>query len=155
MELIKSKYRIQYIIKIYLGYALAAVCIGICLNFCRDIYYLERRQLAIFFLLVVICLVIAGTVDIFKTRNVTVKNNKIEIQSFFRKKRIITFSDIARIEKHKVIQRGQAGPITDGYYLSIIILSDGSSFTISPDKFANYNQLMVIIKRSLNKQHIA
>ena len=89
------------------------------------------------------------TFQILKNRKIIVVNENIEIHSFLNRKKTIPISEITSIERIRNYQQGKAGPISDGYYYSQINVSDGFSFSISPDKFSNYSEIMIKIKSSL------
>lgn len=74
---------------------------------------------------------------------------KFEIHSFLNSKKTISISEITSIERIRNYEQGKADPISDGYYYSQINVSDGFSFSISPDKFSNYSEIMIKIKSSL------
>lgn len=83
-----------------------------------------------------------------------VSNSNIEIQYFLGlRKRIVKYHEIVRINRHKTVLQGKAGQISDGFYLSEIVLADKHSFILSPDKFGNYNQLLFYINRNLDRLH--
>jgi len=149
METIVSKFRRLYKIKIILGYILAIGCLCLCLNYYRDIYNTDTKNAATLFIVIIICFTIAGSLDLLKLTKIIVKQTELDVVLFFTKKITIKYSEIYKIERHKVVQRGDAGQISDGYFISEIILKNGVSFIISPDKFENYQKLMVEIKSNL------
>ncbi|SHI88963.1 hypothetical protein [Flavobacterium terrae] len=98
----------------------------------------------------------AGSFDFLKLTKIILRKNDLEIQAFLGiRNRIIKYNEIVNIERHKIIQQGKAGQISDGFHLSEIILSDESSFILSPDKFENYNELIIFLRSNLNNQHSA
>jgi hypothetical protein len=111
--------------------------------------------MATLFMILIICFIIAGSLDYLKLTKIIVKQKEIEVYEFFKNKTIIKYSEIDRIERHKVIQQSDTGPITDGYFVSEVILLDGNSFILSPDKFENYIEIILSIKDNLNKSTFA
>lgn len=155
METITSKFRNLYIVKLFCGYLAAIFCICICLKFC-DGTYPTKEKIAFFFIIVIICFTMAGSFDFLKLTKIILRKNDLEIQAFLGiRNRIIKYNEIVNIERHKIIQQGKAGQISDGFHLSEIILSDESSFILSPDKFENYNELIIFLRSNLNNQHSA
>lgn len=149
MNIITSKYRILFIVKICLGYAFALVCLFIALSFCRAIYNYQHRNIALFFVVAILFFILIFTFQNLKSRKIIVVNENIEIHSFLNSKKTIPISEITSIERIRNYQQGKAGPISDGYYYSQLNVSDGFSFSISPDKFSNYSDIMIKIKSSL------
>lgn len=149
MKVITSKFRNLYIVKLLCGYIIAVLGIYICTRFFNEIYDPIKGKIATVFIILIILFIIAGSVDFLRITKVILKKEELEIQSFFgARKRIIKFTEIVSIERHKIIQQGKAGQISDGYYVSDIFLSDKSSFRLSPDKFENYNELMIFIRNN-------
>lgn len=62
---------------------------------------------------------------------------------------IIPFSDIDSIERKRIVQQSKGIQISDGYYESKIILNNGKFYVISPDRFANYKEMISIIGSKL------
>ncbi len=155
METLTSKFRNLYILKLIFGYFAAIVSIGICLKFLNGDYYPPKERAALFFIFVIILFVLAGTYDFLKITKVIVRNDTIEIQYFLGlRKKIIAYREIVQINQHKSFLQGRTGQISDGFHLSEIVLADKNSFILSPDKFGNYTQLIVAIRRNLNNiQH--
>ena len=151
MEIITSKYRSLYKLKCCLGYIVAIICIIACLNFYRPIYNSDKHIFATIFLIAIICMVIAGSLEISNPSKIIIKPNVLEIHSYFSLwKRQIEYSEIKIIERRKIIHYGKAGQISDGYYVSDITLYDNSRVTVSPDKFENYEELIQNIKINMN-----
>ena len=150
METITSKFRILYKIKLVLGYFLGICCICLCLNYYRDIYNSDTKNAASFFIVVIICFIIAGSLDFLKLTKLVIKPNEIDVFSYITRKVTVKYSEIYKIERHKTFQQGEAGQILDGYFLSEIILKNGNSFILSPDKFENYQKLIAEIKSNLS-----
>lgn len=151
METITSKFRDLYLTKVICGYLAAIFCIAICLKFC-DGNYPTKETTAISVIVVIILFVLAGTIDFLRVTKIIVRNNSIEIQYFLGlRRKIIKYHEIKRINRHKTFLQGRTGQISDGFHLSEIVLSDKSSFILSPDKFGNYNQLLFAINRNLNE----
>lgn len=151
MPIVTSKFRLLYIVKICFGYAFALACLFISLSFCREIYKIQHRRIALVFFVLILCVLIIATFQILKTKKVIIVNETIEIHSFLKNKKVIPISEITSIERIRDYQQGKSGPISDGFYYSQITVSNGYSFSISPDKFANYDQIMAEIKCLLNK----
>lgn len=150
MEILTSEFRGLYKIKLALGYVLAICCICMCLNYYRDIYNSDTKNTAGFFIVVIICFIIAGSLDFLKLTKIVIKQNEIDVYSFITRKTTVKYSEIDKIERHKTFQKGKAGQISDGYFLSEIILKNGNSFILSPDKFENYQKLLAEIKSNLS-----
>lgn len=149
METITSKFRTLYILKLIFGYFAAIVCIGICLKFLNGNYYPAKEKAALFFIFVILLFVLLGTYDFLKITKIIVKKNTIEIQCFLGlKRKIIQYHEITRINRHKSFLQGRTGQISDGFHLSEIVLSDKSSFIVSPDKFGNYSLLLFSINKN-------
>ncbi|WP_158960631.1 hypothetical protein [Myroides fluvii] len=151
MGTITSKFRNLYILKLIFGYFAAIVSIGICLKFLDGNYYPTKERAALIFIFVIILFVLGGTYEFLKITKIIVRNNAIEIQYFLGlRKRSIPYHEIVRINQHKTFLQGRTGQISDGFHLNEIVLADKSSFILSPDKFGNYPQLIVAIRRNLN-----
>lgn len=150
MEIITSEFRVLYKIKLALGYVLAICCICLCLNYYRDIYNSDTKNIASFFIVVIVCLIIAGSLDFLKLTKIVIKQNEIDVYSFISRKTTVKYSEIDKIERHKTFLKGKGGQISDGYFLSEIILKNGNSFILSPDKFENYPKLLAEIKSNLS-----
>jgi len=149
MKIITSEFRVLYKIKLAVGYILVIDCICLCLNYFRDIYNSDTKNAAIFFIVVIICFIIAGFLDFLELTKIVIKQNEIDVYSFITRKTTIKYSEIDKIERHKTFRRGKAGQISDGYFFSEIILKNGNSFILSPDKFENYQKLLAEIKSNL------
>ncbi len=149
MESITSKLRNLYVVKLFCGYLAAGFCIFICIKFINKTY--STNEIVFFFLVVIFCLLTVGSYNFLNLTKVILRKNYLELQSFLGiRKRFIDYTEIINIDRLKAIQHGKLGKISDGFYLSKITLSDGSSFILSPDKFENYNQIIIFIKSNLN-----
>lgn len=149
MVSIISKFRNLYILKLFLGYLATIFGVYICIKFNNRTESTEG--ITFLFLIVIFWFLTTGSYNFLKLTKVTLERNYLELQSFLGiRKRIIYYTEIINIDKLKIIQFGKGGQISDGFYLSKITLSDGSSFVLSPDKFENYNQMMIFIKSNLN-----
>jgi|GEM_PF-5772755 len=150
METITSKFRNLYIAKLICGYLAAIFCIGICFKFLNGDYDSSKEKTARFFICVILLLVCLGTLDFLKITKIIVQTNTIEIQNFFGlRKRIIKYHEIVEINQNKSFLQGRTGQISDGFHFNEIILVNNSSFILSPDKFGNYTQLLLAIRRNL------
>jgi len=150
MELITSKFRKLYIVKLFFGYLTTVFGIIICIKFNNRI-----NELIFLFLIIIICSFISGSYSFLKLTKVILRKNDIEMQSFLGiRKKYINYTQILKIDRIKIIRYGKAGSISDGFYLSKITLSDGSSFILSPDKFENYNQIMNFIESNKNSHYL-
>lgn len=148
---ITSKFRTAYIIKCFLGYIVALVCIGYCLSFYRNIYNFETSRNATIILILILIFTITSTFDLLKITKLIVTKQNLEIYSFFQSKpKIIEFSEIKKVERRRIVHQGRAGQIGDGYHVSDVFFKKGKRITISPDKFENYLELIQKIKNNLN-----
>ena len=82
--------------------------------------------------------------EILSAKKVVVDLNGIKIFNA-KSVREITFSEIDKIQKGKVKTMMKGVPFSEGYTYSEIILKQGKSVIISPDKYDNYllNQFLM------------
>jgi len=149
MEAITSKFRKLYLVKLLCGYLAAIFGVFICMKFIDKTK--STHDILFLFLIVIIYFFVIGSYIFLKLTKVTVGRNHLELQSFLGiRKRIIDYNEIVNVDRLKIIQYSKGGQISDGFYSSKITLSDGNSFILSPDKFENYNQMMIFLKNNLN-----
>ena len=145
-----SKFRNLYIFKTVFGYAITLFAISICLKLYLDVYSPKRGRIALFFLVGIILITLIATIDLLRENKIIIKKDKMIIFSYFSiKKTMIKFSDIDSIERKRIVQKSKGIQISDGYYESKIILNNGKSYVISPDRFANYKEMISIISSKL------
>ena len=91
--------------------------------------------------------------SIFTLTTFEVDNKKIVIKYlFFNSKKVLLYDAILNIERLKVQQMVKSGPVSDGYHLTALTLSDGKQEIISPDHFENYDEIVQTIRFHLNKK---
>lgn len=145
-----SKFRNLYIFKTVFGYAIFLFCIAICLKLYLDIYSPKRGRIALFFLIGIILMTLIATIDLLRENKIIIKKDKMIIFSYFSMKKVtIQFSDIDSIERKRIVHQSKGIQISDGYYESKIILNNGKCYVISPDRFANYKEMISIISSKL------
>lgn len=147
--MIKGKIR-----KMFYGRMIFFGCFGLLLGFqCLSASYYEGsiHSDTKFFMPGVLFLAFAliSFLSIFYYKpNLTVSSEIVFTTKFSTHK--IQFSDIVTIEYKKVVEYGKAGPLTDGYTVSILILKNTSDkFVISPDVYENYDEVMRVIKNKM------
>jgi hypothetical protein len=149
MQPITSKFSDLYLAKIFIFSALALIFIVLCFSNSIDsngeVYYLVVFETGI--LISIISLF--GLIALFQTFKLTLTNEEIIKQKIFSKrKEIIKYQDIVKIESKKHRYVGKAGYINDGSFSRVLTLESGKLFEISPYVFENYNEIANFI---LNK----
>jgi hypothetical protein len=149
MQPITSKFSDLYLAKIFIFSALAIIFIVLCFSNSIDsngeVYYLVVFETGI--LISIISLF--GLIALFQTFKLTLTNEEIIKQKIFSKrKEIIKYQDIVKIESKKHRYVGKAGYINDGSFSRVLTLESGKLFEISPYVFENYNEIANFI---LNK----
>jgi hypothetical protein len=149
MQSITSKFSDLYLAKIFIFSALALIFIVLCFSNSIDsngeVYYLVVFETGI--LISIISLF--GLIALFQTFKLTLTNEEIIKQKIFSKrKEIIKYQDIVKIESKKHRYVGKAGYINDGSFSRVLTLESGKLFEISPYVFENYNEIANFI---LNK----
>ena len=149
MQSITSKFSDLYLAKIFIFSSLAIIFIVLCFTNSIDsngeIYYLVLFETGI--LLSIIS--IFGIIAVFQTFRLTLTNEEIIKQKIFSKrKEIIKYQNIEKIESRKQRSVSKAGYINDGSFSRLITLESGKLFEISPYVFENYNEIVNFI---LNK----
>lgn len=151
MKYIESKFRKLFWVKIAIGFVVFIAVLYYCLNSISEYSQLSKNPVFIVsavFLLLFLC---AALDDLFKVCKLIVTDKGIEkILLISGRKQYIPFADIIDIKKRKIIAQGKAGPLTDGYSLSILQLVNDKTLIISPDNFENYNDIMLAIKSNLD-----
>lgn len=100
--------------------------------------------------IIITVLLILEIFYILTQRTITVTNKGVEFKYiFFNKTKNIEFDTILNIERQKVQQMVKGGPVSDGYHLSILHLTNGQQEIISPDQFENYIDIINAIRSNL------
>lgn len=153
MQKIESKFRKLFWVRIGIGFLVFMAVLYFCLNSISKYSQLIKNPVfivsAVFLLLLL--LLFCAALDLFKVCKLIVTDNGIEkILLISGRKQYIPFADIIGIKKRKITAQGKAGPLTDGYSLSILQLVNDKTLMISPDNFENYNEIMLAIKSNLD-----
>jgi hypothetical protein len=149
MQPITSKFSNLFLAKIFIFSALAIILIVLCFSNSIDsngeVYYLVVFETGI--LISIISLF--GLIDLFQTFKLTLTNEEIIKQKIFSKrKEIIKYQNIEKIESRKQRSVSKTGYINDGSFSRVLTLESGELFEISPYVFENYNEIANLI---LNK----
>jgi hypothetical protein len=155
METVESKISGLYIgLVIFLHFAILIIIL-ISSTFLRDIFNLEKRIIAGVVIIAMLISFILLWQEILSAKKVIVDLNGIKIFNA-KSVREIAFSEIDKIQKGKVKMMMMKGvPFSDGYTYSEIILKQGKSVIISPDKYDNYLEIMVFINNQIDKQKLS
>lgn len=155
METVESKISGLYIgLVIFLHFAILIIIL-ISSTFLRDIFNLEKRIIAGVVIIAMLISFILLWQEILSAKKVVVDLNGIKIFNA-KSVREITFSEIDKIQKGKVKTMMMKGvPFSEGYTYSEIILKQGKSVIISPDKYDNYLEIMVFINNQIDKQQLS
>lgn len=151
MKTVESKIRRLYIGSVIFIHILAFTTIAISASYLRDIFYLEKRIMAgVIILLAIIYLIIVWK-ETMDTKKIIVDSNGLKIYNV-NSSYEISFSEIDTIQKEKsktMLTRGV--PLADGFTYSKIILKQGKTLIISPDKFDNYLEIMAFINSKIDR----
>jgi hypothetical protein len=155
METVESKISGLYIgLVIFLHFAILIIIL-ISSTFLRDIFNLEKRIIAGVVIIAMLISFILLWQEILSAKKVVVDLNGIKIFNA-KSVREITFSEIDKIQKGKVKTMMMKGvPFSEGYTYSEIILKQGKSVIISPDKYDNYLEIMVFINNQIDKHQLS
>lgn len=149
MESIESKISNLYIGLIIFLHVVIFTTISISVTYLRDIFFLEKRILAGLTIIGMLIGLILLWKEIRNGKKIIVDTNGIKIYNV-NSIREITFSEIDKIQKGKNrLMMTTDVPFSDGYTYSEIILKEGNSLIISPDKYDNYIEIMAFINKQL------
>jgi hypothetical protein len=101
----------------------------------------------IFFLLLPILVLLS----LLKIYRIEIDEGNIIFDYFIlKKKKTFALNEIIKIERVKIQRKVRSGNISDGFHETTLCFYDGTSKTISPDFFENYNELIQYINSKFN-----
>lgn len=152
MQSIESRIRKLYIGSVVFIHIIAFTIITISATYLRDIFYVEKRITAGVIIASMLIYIISVWKGVMNPKKIIVNTNCIKVYNA-KSSYEIAFSEVDKIQKEKTqIFRTHGVPLTDGFIYSKIILKQGKTLIISPDKFDNYTEIMAFINVQIDNR---
>ena len=149
--IITSRIRKMYWLKQIIGFSAGTFLAGVFFNV--SIMYdgrLNFHYAPCWVALMIIPFLIFQIYKVLNLKTIYVTEKEIIIKyTFFNKSETLLYKNIKNIERIKNQLYAKAGAINDGYHSSVVKLVCGKCFIVSPDRFANYSDLIYAIKSNM------